>query len=187
MILTDVIAPCYNIDMNCLICSKTHNNQKYCSRVCSEKSKFGRKRPDLVLRNKTNNPIHNPEARAKMIKGLTGRVQTKTEIDRRVAAIKKRHESDPTLRFRQTEKVREFAQKKEKGWNRIRKIALERDNYTCQNCNKDNKRLIVHHKDHRGMNLPYSQMNNDLDNLVSLCYGCHLSIHTWAVRRALGK
>lgn len=46
----------------------------------------------------------------------------------------------------------------------------ERDNYTCQECNKNqfdlNKKLAVHHID-------YNKNNNFSHNLISLCNHCH--------------
>jgi len=55
-----------------------------------------------------------------------------------------------------------------KVWKLIRKLILERDNFTCQKCGKVQKNLDVHHKN------PWRQSkNDDLDNLVSLCRKCH--------------
>lgn len=50
----------------------------------------------------------------------------------------------------------------------LRKAIRQRDNYTCQLCDKKQKRprLHVHHID-------YDKTNNDPDNLTSLCLSCH--------------
>lgn len=66
---------------------------------------------------------------------------------------------------------------------------LERDNYTCQNCNYElvenptkAQELIIHHQDWSGK-LP--KPNNDVDNLITLCRACHIRIHTHQVTRNL--
>lgn len=175
--------------MKCLICSEEiQKHRKYCSYSCAAIGRVGTKRPDTTLRNTTDNPVWNPVYKARMIEAKRGRKQPIEEIQNRIAAIKKRHEIDPTLRFRQTIKIREINESKPFGWKRSRAAAIKRDNYLCQNCGKDGKRLVVHHKDHRGKNLSSAKdMNNNLDNLITLCSGCHISIHTWAVRRERSK
>jgi hypothetical protein len=53
-------------------------------------------------------------------------------------------------------------------WIRIRKRILERDNYTCRDCEKQNCKLDVHHK------IPRKVSHDDSDeNLLSLCDSCH--------------
>lgn len=59
---------------------------------------------------------------------------------------------------------------------------LERDGYKCRHCGKAEK-LKIHHKDKRGwsyFNCSYSKkslINNDMDNLLTLCSSCHLRLH----------
>ncbi len=61
--------------------------------------------------------------------------------------------------------------------------ALERDNFQCQECGITqeqhfllyNKGLAVHHIDGKGYGS--KEPNNDLDNLQTLCYRCHMLIH----------
>ena len=63
------------------------------------------------------------------------------------------------------------------GGNRY--LALERDNYQCQHCGMSreqhfilfNKSLTVDHIDKNGINS--KEKNNDLDNLMTLCFRCH--------------
>ena len=57
-----------------------------------------------------------------------------------------------------------------------RKKALERDNYTCQDCGAT-ENLETHHIDGSGSNVPAREMNNDLDNLITLCHKCHMKRH----------
>lgn len=172
--------------MKCKICSLPISKSRvYCSYACAGKGRIGSKRPDLTARNLTNNPISNPVSKQKMIRSLTGRKQSKETVSLRVSSIAKLHKEDPGLRMRQTVKVRDLASKKPAGWLKIRKTILERDGYSCQECGKKDTRLIVHHIDHRGRNLKsHKDMNNKPDNLITLCAGCHISIHTWAVRKS---
>lgn len=60
-----------------------------------------------------------------------------------------------------------------------REIALERDNWTCQECGMNNEQHIllfgrsitVDHIDGNGRNS--NTQNNSLDNLITLCLRCH--------------
>ena len=57
-----------------------------------------------------------------------------------------------------------------------RKAALERDQYTCQHCGSKND-LQVHHIDGNGVTTPKESRNNALENLLTLCRGCHTRVH----------
>lgn len=46
----------------------------------------------------------------------------------------------------------------------------------CESCGAA-EHLHVHHKDHRGSNLPKRDRNNSLENLQVLCRPCHGSLH----------
>lgn len=60
------------------------------------------------------------------------------------------------------------------GWNIIRIKCFERDNYTCQICKNRGGFLNAHHiKTYK--NYPEERLN--LDNLITLCYKCHLDLH----------
>ena len=62
----------------------------------------------------------------------------------------------------------------------VRREALRRDNYTCQNCgwsphiwNRSDPRFLeLHHKQHHA-----AGGTNELDNLVTLCNVCHDDLH----------
>lgn len=56
-------------------------------------------------------------------------------------------------------------------WRRLRKKALERDNWTCQGC-LDNRATEVHHKQY-----PHILGNEPLFDLVSVCRECHEKVH----------
>ena len=56
------------------------------------------------------------------------------------------------------------------GWKKQRKLAWERDNYTCKKCGEEkrDRNPDVHHK------IPYRiSRSHALKNLVSLCKKCH--------------
>ena len=53
--------------------------------------------------------------------------------------------------------------------SKIRKIILERDNFTCQICNKiGDTKLHIHHICKKN-----KERNDCLDNLITLCPKCH--------------
>lgn len=54
-------------------------------------------------------------------------------------------------------------------WKKIRKEVIARDNQECCTCG-DVEYLTVHHKD-------CDSLNNNLDNLVTLCWYCHSKFH----------
>ena len=55
-------------------------------------------------------------------------------------------------------------------WNRIRKIVMERDDWTCVCCgHRALKWMNTHHLEHSGDNSP--------DNLVPVCVACHAVLH----------
>ena len=55
--------------------------------------------------------------------------------------------------------------------------ALERDGYKCQHCGTD-KLLEMHHIDGKGTTTPKDERNHALENLITLCKGCHTREHT---------
>jgi hypothetical protein len=57
-------------------------------------------------------------------------------------------------------------------WHEIRKAIYIRDNWTCQECsckchNTTKNKIQCHHID-------YDKMNNEPDNLITLCASCHM-------------
>ncbi len=56
-------------------------------------------------------------------------------------------------------------------WLKMRKLALKRDNYTCQTCGlRSRKKMTVHH-------LNENHEDNRLENLLTLCRPCHDIVH----------
>lgn len=58
-------------------------------------------------------------------------------------------------------------------WETLKKRALKRDNYTCQECGST-ECLEVHHIKTRKN---YPELAHNLDNLKTLCRTCHLKAH----------
>lgn len=67
-----------------------------------------------------------------------------------------------------------WAQGYDSDWEKIRKRALERDNYVCQHCLQKELYTPAEHVDHikpfQGKNDP---LRLDINNLQSLCVPCH--------------
>ena len=59
----------------------------------------------------------------------------------------------------------------------LRKMVLERDNWTCQICGKtiNEAQLHVHHMDPVSWN---PMFQNDMDSCITLCKGCHKMVHS---------
>ena len=66
----------------------------------------------------------------------------------------------------------------------IKQEVLKRDHHTCRLCGRTDK-LLVHHQDNKGwgyFNFSFSYktpINNNLDNLITLCPSCHLKVHNF--------
>ena len=170
--------------IDCKVCNKVTKNKVYCSKECYSKGRIGVPRPDVVIRNKTNNPVWDKVARDKMANSLRGKPIARSTVEKRLKTMAILRKTDPTLTERQVKGLRAHTTKMSVGWKSMRKKALERDNNTCQICGANDRKLMVHHKDHKGRNLPsLKMMNNDLSNLITLCYPCHTHIHVVVSRR----
>lgn len=55
----------------------------------------------------------------------------------------------------------------------LRKYALKRDSFTCQECGATDN-LQVHHIKPKKY---HPELSNNLDNLITLCKNCHLKAH----------
>lgn len=76
------------------------------------------------------------------------------------------------------DRVKKYTEKAKDNYNfgGNRTTVLERDNYTCQHCQtKDD--LHVHHIDGKGTTTERELRNNAIDNLITLCRGCHTKEH----------
>ncbi len=143
---------------NCKQCDIEYNapsyRYKYCSKVCQSLSQSQWVRDN---QKGSNNPFygkkHSDNTKIKQSKSKKDLVQSgwkpASYIDGRSKIVGKDHLS------RDTE------------WRKIRKLALDRDNYTCQLC-KGAKATQVHHIVPRKL----VKVHN-LHNLISLCKLCH--------------
>lgn len=144
------------------------------------------KRPDVSLRNRVNNPMGNPESRRKMIDSLTGRKQGEETKRKRSEAMKRYYADKPSRVKKHIGKLhKEYTDKiRGTGWRKIRLKVLDRDNHTCQMCSESKKLLYVHHIDGNGKNMTsHKLMNNELDNLITMCPSCHNDYHKSAKRK----
>ena len=57
-----------------------------------------------------------------------------------------------------------------------RKLRLEKDNWTCQNCGSKSN-IHVHHLDGKSTDKVREDANNKLENLITLCHKCHLTVY----------
>ncbi len=63
-------------------------------------------------------------------------------------------------------------------WEIIRKAILARDRYTCQGCGTQGKVVNVHH-----IVMVSAGGNDEPQNLLTLCDGCHQRIHPWLLAK----
>ena len=61
---------------------------------------------------------------------------------------------------------------KDPRWQKLKALAMIRDNFTCQKCGATYKTLHVHHKKYTGR--PWEA---PLEDLVTLCCDCHNEKH----------
>lgn len=147
--------------------------------------KFGIKRPDLVLRNKLNNPVWNIESRKKMIASLTGKKQSEEAKNKRSRSLKKFYKENPEEKNKRVKILHEKYTNKINGtgWRKIREKYLLLYP-VCNNCgisreeekHKNNRDLEVNHKNHIGTNMKSRKLfDNGEENLETLCKKCHAS------------
>ncbi len=110
----------------------------------------------------------------------------KQKVKRRPKKLKKQ---DALVAYAKSEKKKEWKKRVFAGWKDTpeqaaircspeyqewRRTVLERDNYTCQHCEKTGGRLVVHHIKTFKMNI---ELRMDPDNGVVLCNKCHETLH----------
>ena len=59
----------------------------------------------------------------------------------------------------------------------IRQMCLERDNYTCQKCEKTIDEIELHAHHYEGA-VQQPILANDVDNTITLCRPCHIWVHS---------
>lgn len=57
----------------------------------------------------------------------------------------------------------------------VKEKILKRDNFQCRICSSE--KICVHHID--GTNYLKKNVNNELENLITLCNSCHHKLHHW--------
>jgi len=82
---------------------------------------------------------------------------------------------------RQNRKLFEWYHDKDR-FNGMRKVIQNRNGNKCQIC-KTKEKLTVHHIDGRGYkSVDKDSVNNDVENLITLCSPCHKALHHWQKR-----
>lgn len=61
-----------------------------------------------------------------------------------------------------------------KSWEKIRIKILQRDKFICQNC--EAQATEVHHRDGTGSNRLAKEVNNNPENLISVCHRCNIRL-----------
>lgn len=157
--------------MLCKFCDKDHNNKTFCSKKC--------RNAWIKKNNLCNNPIRNPRSLGKMRKALTGRKLDDITKSKMSETRKRIVKQNPVLIQKMLSGAEEkyLSKIRGTGWRQAREKALARDNYKCQKCGLA-ERLLVHHINYKGRNLgSQKDMDNRLDNLVTLCHKCHNRLH----------
>ncbi len=154
---------CYGkkIDIKCNYCGKLFedyesNNKKYCNKECHNKAMQRKKQ----IKCRTCGKIFQMQ----LSKTKDGRGKYCSNKCSSIAHI---GEGNPSWRGGISKLPYPFE------WKETLKTAIrERDNYTCQLCNKkqnnEYRAFSVHHKD-------YDKKNINPDNLTTLCDSCHMA------------
>lgn len=137
------------------------------------------KRPDVSERNRINNPMANPVTIEKMRlskMGIKPSVATRKLMSE---AHKKYLAEHPEEKTRLARDVWDKYTSKIAGtsWRNVSLRIRERDNHTCKNCGQLG--VLVHHLDWHGKRdkVSHRLMNNNPNNLITLCHKCHNQIH----------
>jgi 5-methylcytosine-specific restriction endonuclease McrA len=183
--------------INCYICNKkilkTGHRQKYCEDCASKKIREYDKARRLANPEKAREFVNNWNKRNKnRLKEyhkkyyqenknrLKANAKKYRQGNREVILVKKRkYWKENAFRLRAKCRLwrrenKDIMIKYKKDYHDLKKFdgnrfkALERDDYTCQICGDTEKeKLIVHHKN----------KSNELTELITLCRGCHQTIH----------
>jgi len=60
-------------------------------------------------------------------------------------------------------------------WQKIRLEVMQRDDFTCQHCFKEDKPLNVHHMTYKKSTEPWDYHHA---NLITVCDDCHKLVHS---------
>ena len=175
--------------MHCLHCGGVNNRprSKYCSNECYNKAYSKR----YYERNKKIIPIvdrvceycggvFTPNERTKTVQKYCSIICQRRALHKRAVETGRKKINAAKYRERRREKIREMNQeyKNEYFFSGNKEKVLARDGYKCVKCGSTDS-LVVHHKDETGLSTvgEREHVNNELDNLISLCRACHIKIH----------
>lgn len=162
----------------CIVCNKefyvkqSHVKQNYCSRKCATESKI---RNDKISKSmKLNNPLFDKKTVKKVFKTREKNGVNYTSHSEKFKAMLSKlrmGKNNPNYKHgKSKERVRIQGSRKYKKW---RKSVFERDNYICQICGQRGGYLEVHHIKSYAEN---PKLRFDINNGVTLCKNCHISI-----------
>jgi len=173
------------VDRNrvCVVCAKAflapvnRPQALTCSQVCNRKRQDVRRKP--LRRVKLSGETRSCVRCGAMfeIKKWGGRRQRFCSVDCRSDASHARYVQNTTPAMR-------LAKKHQNRWRGAWHAAMQRDGWKCRKCGKDS-RLLIHHID--GSGEASAVPNHDLENLMTLCYGCHKAAHNLVYRIINGE
>lgn len=98
---------------------------------------------------------------------IIGNYSSSSPEEKRIKNFEKEQKIESLNNFYDKENIKKL--KELEYWSKVRKIILERDNYTCQICGKKGEsKLHIHHILKR-----LAGGQNFYDNLITVCPSCH--------------
>jgi 5-methylcytosine-specific restriction endonuclease McrA len=162
--------------MKCLYCGEETQNSNFCNKSCQGK----------YARSHVKNINKICLACGKLLINCNHKTKYCEDCKHEILSKQKKEEyaKHREKYLSRSKKYRTFNQEYYKEFNKEysdlmrfggnREKVLIRDEYTCQICGSKEK-LVVHHIDGTGRG--NEMHNNDLDNLITICRGCHAEIH----------
>ena len=192
--------------MLCLLCGNayttTRSTQKYCSNKCLKKDWKTNNREKLLIREKELRDLKRIErirrVKPKQCKHCGQFFKPRRPADGQLYCSKKCQWTESGRRQRllyperikvekqrdrqkhiEQYRIRDTRYKNEIRFDGNQRKAMERDGFLCQDCSKGYPvvTLVVHHLDGNGMSKPESERNHSIENLQTLCRGCHTRKH----------
>lgn len=155
----------------CVICSKS-SELKYCSRECKNKSKriYYEANKDAIKQKDKERYWSGGKEKSNQ--------QSKDWYNRN-----KKKRAEYTKQYREKQKELFAKYKDLERFGGQKQNVLDRDDNKCVLC-KVSERLVIHHIDGSGgsSRKGYININNSLENLITLCYKCHQRTHSYQNR-----
>ncbi len=175
------------ITNKCVVCESITNN-KFCSNKCRSKD-YRNRHPDRVTETKKKHYIKNKDIILERDKNRywNGGKEKANQQSKNWYNKNKEYRKEYTEEYRSKQKdlFNHYKDLERFGGNKIK--VLQRDNYKCMVCKNvasQKHKLNVHHIDGSGGNNfeGYIGVNNNMDNLITLCSACHARVHGYQNR-----